>query len=79
MDRWAISDDVVFHTMLVWICGLITGDEELRKFIDDGIKGVNVGDVEATNSGGAGDSCRHNFEVVETDEALVGHVDGKLI
>ena len=79
MDRWAISDDVGFHTMLVGICRLKMGDEELRKFIDDGIKGVNAGDVEASTCGGAGDTGRHNFEVVDTDEALVGHVDGKLI
>ena len=51
---WAISDDMVFHTMLVGICGIKTGDEELRKFVGDGIKGVNAGDKEATNSGSTG-------------------------
>ena len=65
--------------MLVWICGLKIGDEEVRKFIDDSIKGINAGDVEATTSGGTGNAGRHNFEFVDTDEALVGHVDGKLI
>ena len=79
MIRWAISGNVLFHTMLVGICGLKKGDEELRKFVNDSIKGVNAGDVEATYNGGYGDACRHNFEVFETDEALVGHVDGKLI
>ena len=38
---------------------------------------MNAGDVEATNSGGAGNAGRHNFEVIEADEALVGHVNGK--
>ena len=74
-----MSGNVLFHTMFVGICGLKTGDEELRKFVDDGIKGLNAGNVEATNSGGAGAAGLHNFVVVETDKALVGHVDGKLI
>ena len=73
MDRLAISGDVVLYALLVGICGLKTGDEELKKFVDDGVEGVNVGDVEATNSGGYG----HNFEVTEANEALVGHVNGK--
>ena len=63
--------------MFVGICGLKTRNEELRKFVDDGIKGMNTGNVEATNSGGAGDAGCHNLEVIEADEALVGHVDGK--
>ena len=35
-----------------------------------------MGNVEAAIIGGTGDAGRHNFEVVETDEALVRHVDG---
>ena len=65
--------------MLVGICRLKMVDEELRKFVDDGIKGVNAGDVEATTCGGTGDTGHHNFEVVDTDKALVRHVDSKLI
>ena len=72
-----MSGDVVLHAMLVGICGLKTGDEKLGKFVNDGVEGVNVGDVETTNTGGAGNAGRHNFEVIEADEALVGHVDGK--
>ena len=77
MERRAISGDVVLHTMLVRICGLKTGDDKLRKFIDDGVQGVNSGNVEATNSEGVGDTSRHNFEVIKADEALVGHVKCK--
>ena len=40
MNRVAISGDVVLHTMLVWICWLKTGEEELGKFVDDGVEGV---------------------------------------
>ena len=58
MDRWAISGDVVLHTTLVGICGLKTGDEEFGEFVDDGIEGADAGDVESTNSGGAGDAGR---------------------
>ena len=29
--------------------------------------------------GGAGNTGRHNFEVIEADEALVGHVNDKLV
>ena len=76
MERWAIGGDVVLHAMLVGICGLETGDEELRELVDDGVEGVNASDVKATNSGDAGDAGHHNFEVVETDKAIVGHVNG---
>ena len=46
MERWAISGDVVLHSMLVGICGLKTRDENLGKLIDDGVEGVNAGDME---------------------------------
>ena len=77
MERWAIRGDVVLHSMLVGICELKTRDENLGKLIDDGVEGVNAGDMEVRNSGGAGHAGLHNFEVIEADEALVGHVNGK--
>ena len=61
MESWAIGDNEVFHTILVEICELKTADEELRKFFNYIINGVNVSDVEATNSGGAGDAGHHNL------------------
>ena len=35
--------------------------------------------MEATNGGGTGDAGCHNIEIVEADEALLGHVDGKMV
>ena len=35
MERWAISGDVVLQAMLVGICGLESGNEELEKFVND--------------------------------------------
>ena len=80
MKRRTIGGDVMFHTSLIRVCELEVWHEKLRKLIYNGIKGVNVGDVETTDDGA--DACNtgpNHIEVVKTDEMLVGHINGQLI
>ena len=50
VKRWTISD-VVLHTMLIGVCGLEAGDEQLGKLVDDGVERVNTGNVETADGG----------------------------
>ena len=56
MKRRTICGDVMLHTMLSKVCRLEEGHKLLRKLIYNGIKRMNVGDMETTDGGV--DACR---------------------
>ena len=79
VKRWTIGGDVVLHTVLIGVCELEAGDEQLGKLVDDGVERVNMGNVETADGGKAGNTRRHHIEIVETNEPLIRHVNGQPI